>query len=223
MTGKMVEFASNGKKATGYLALPKSGKGAAVVVLQEWWGLVPHIKAVADRVAAAGYVALAPDLYHGKAVTEPDEARKLLMELKIEQAGKDMMGAVAYLRSHPAVTPKKVGCVGFCMGGGMSLYLAAMGAVDASAPFYGVLAKGSPDWKGVKCPIEGHFAEHDGATDALPAVKAALKAAGKQAEFHIYPGTQHAFFNDERPDVYNAAAAKLSWERTLAFFGKHLK
>ena len=223
MPGTLVQFASNGGKASGYLSLPKSGKGPGVLVIQEWWGLVQHIKSVADRFAAAGYVALAPDLYHGKAASEPDEARKLMMELQIGQAGTDMAGAVAYLRFHPAVTPKKVGCVGYCMGGGMTLYLASMGVIDAAVPYYGVLTKASPDWNGVKCPVLGHYAEHDGATDALPPLKAALQKAGKQAEFHIYPGTQHAFFNDERPQVYDAAAAKLSWERTLAFLGKYLK
>ncbi len=223
MAGTIVEFKSNGGKSSGYLAVPPSGKGAGVIVIQEWWGLVPHIKKVADRFAAAGYVALAPDLYHGRAATEPDEARKLMMELQIGQAGKDMSGAVAYLRSHSAVTPKKVGCIGFCMGGGMTLYLASMGVIDAAAPFYGVLSKASPHWRGVKCPIQGHYAEHDGATDGLPLLKVALKKAGKQAEFFIYPGTQHAFFNDERPQVYNAPAAKLSWERTLTFFAMNLK
>lgn len=223
MPGTTVMFASNGGEASGYLSLPKSGHGPGVLVIQEWWGLVPHIKNVADRFAAAGYVALAPDLYHGKAATEPDEARKLMMELQIGQAGKDMAGAVAYIRSLPSVTPKKVGCVGFCMGGGMTLYLASMGVIDAAVPYYGVLSKASPDWRGMRCPVLGHYAEHDGATDALPPLKAALQTAGKQAEFHVYPATQHAFFNDERPQVYNAAAAKLSWERTLAFLGKHLK
>jgi carboxymethylenebutenolidase len=223
MPGTIVQFASNGGKASGYLSLPPTGKGPGVIVIQEWWGLVPHIKDVADRFAKAGYVALAPDLYHGRATIEPDEARKLMMELQIAQAGKDMSGAVSYLRGHAAVTPKKIGCVGFCMGGGMTLYLASLGVIDAAVPFYGVLTKASPDWRNVKCPIEGHYAEHDGATDGLPALKEALKKADMQAEFHIYKGTQHAFFNDERPQVYNAAAAKLSWDRTLSFFGRHLK
>jgi carboxymethylenebutenolidase len=223
MAGKIVEFPSNGGEATGYLTLPRSGSGPGVLVVQEWWGLVPHIKDVADRFAAAGYVALAPDLYHGRAAAEPDEARKLMMELQIGQAAKDMSGAVDYLRALPAVSPKKVGCVGFCMGGGMTLYLAAMGRIDAAVPFYGVLNKATPDWAGVRCPIQGHYAEHDGATDALPALKSALTAAGKQAEFFTYPGTGHAFFNDGRPQVYNKAAAALAWERTLSFFGRHLK
>lgn len=222
MAGKMVDFQSNGQRAQGYLAMPASGSGPGVVVIQEWWGLVPHIKDVADRFASAGFVALAPDLYHGKAAREPNEAQKLMMELDIQRAGKDMAGAVAYLRSQQSVTPRKVGCVGFCLGGGLTLYLASMGVIDAAAPFYGVL-KNQPDWRGVKCPIEGHYAEHDGATEGLPKVKEALQAAGKQATFHIYPGTQHAFFNNERPQVYNAEAAKLAWDRTLAFFRKNLK
>lgn len=222
MAGKMVEFQSNGQRAQGYLSVPDAGLGPGVVVIQEWWGLVPHIKDVADRLARAGFAALAPDLYHGKAATEPNEAQKLMMELDIPRAGKDMAGAVAYLRSHQAVKPRRVGCVGFCMGGGLTLYLASMGLIDAAVPFYGVL-RNQPDWRGVRCPIEGHYAEHDGATDGLPGLKDALKAAGKEATFHIYKGTQHAFFNNERPQVYNAEAARLSWDRTLAFFRKNLR
>ncbi|MBI4220663.1 MAG: dienelactone hydrolase family protein [Chloroflexi bacterium] len=218
----MVEFESNGARANGYLSIPDSGTGAGVVVIQEWWGLVPHIRNVADRFAREGFVALAPDLYHGKAATEPNEAQKLMMELDIARAGKDMAGAVKYLRSQNSVSPKKVGCVGFCMGGGLTLYLASLGVIDAAVPFYGVL-RNQPDWRGVQCPIEGHYAEHDGATDALPKVQDALKQAGKQASFHIYKGTQHAFFNDERPQVYNREAARLSWDRTLAFFRKNLR
>ncbi len=223
MPGTMIQFASNGGKTPGYLSAPAKGTGPGVIVIQEWWGLVPHIKHVADRFAEAGYVALAPDLYHGKAAAEPDDARKLMMEMQIAQAAKDMTGAVAFLRGHANVFPKRVGCIGFCMGGGMTLYLASLGVIDAAAPFYGGLSKVTPDWSGVKCPIEGHYAEHDGPTDGLPLVRDALKKAGKQAEFHIYAGTQHAFFNDDRPQVFHPAAAEQAWARVMAFFGQNLK
>lgn len=223
MPGSNIQFASNGGTCSGYLSAPPQGSGPGVLVIQEWWGLVGHIKDLVDRFAAAGYVALAPDLYHGRSTSEPTEAQKLMMELDIARAGKDMAGAVAHLRAHEAVLPKKVACVGFCMGGGMTLYLASLGVIDAAVPFYGVLSRVKPDWKGVKCPIQGHYAEHDGATDALPALERALAKAGKSSEFFVYPGTSHAFFNDGRPQVYDASSAKLSWERTLAFLQKSLR
>jgi carboxymethylenebutenolidase len=121
--GDIVHFPSNGKEASGYLALPKSA-GPAVVVIQEWWGLVPHIKKVADRFAAEGFVALAPDLYHGKSTSSPDEAGKLMMSLRIDEAEKDLRGAVQYLLKHPSTSSKQVGTVGFCMGGALSLFAA---------------------------------------------------------------------------------------------------
>ncbi len=140
--GAMVEFPSNGSEGQGYLAIPESGSGPGVVVLQEWWGLVPHIKDVADRFAAEGFVALAPDIYRGASAStsEPDEAGKLMMSLNIERAAKDMVGAVDYLKSRSEVTGG-IGVVGFCMGGGLALWLATLRPDDvkAAAPFYGLL------------------------------------------------------------------------------------
>lgn len=217
MPGKLIEFESGGVSRSAYLALPAIPATAGVLVIQEWWGLVPHIKNVADRFAAAGYAALAPDLYHGHAATEPNTAQKLMQELKIEQAAADMAAAAAFLRT----LCKRAGCVGFCLGGGLTLQLAALGVIDAAVPYYGTL-RSAPDWQGVRCPILGHYAAQDSATDALPELQVALAAAGKRAQFHIYPGTGHAFFNDERPQVYNAAAALLSWQRTLQFLGENL-
>jgi carboxymethylenebutenolidase len=224
MAGKMVSFPSNGHNCEGYLAMPASGKGPGVVVIQEWWGLVPHIKDVADRLAAAGYVALAPDLFHGKSTTEPDEAGKLMMSMKMDEAARDMAGAFDYLRSHESTTGK-VGSVGFCLGGGLSLYLATLRPVDACVIYYGALPGNvSPDLNNIKGAVLGHYAENDGW--ASPAAAAALKKqiadAGKQIEFHQYAGTEHAFFNDSRPEVFNNAAAKTSWQRTLDFYKKHL-
>src|SRR2546423_3090065 len=121
MASEMVEFQSNGGTTAGYLAVPEGGEGPGVVVIQEWWGLVPHIKNVCDRFAAAGFVALAPDLYHGRATTSPDEAGKLMMALGIAPSGKDLRGASPYLLAHPTVTSATDGKVGFCMGGALSL------------------------------------------------------------------------------------------------------
>ena len=222
MAGQIVSYPSNGGSAEGYLSLPASGKGPGVIVIQEWWGLVPHIKDVADRLAAEGYVALAPDLYHGKATKEPDEAGKMMMALNQEQAAKDMAGAYDYVKAHPACTGK-VGSVGFCMGGGLSLTIASMRPIDACVDYYG-MAEASK-LGGIKGPIIGHCAQNDGwvSPEAARKLEADLRGMGKHVEFYMYPGTDHAFFNDARPEVYNAAAAKLSWDRTLAFFGANLK
>ncbi len=223
--GEMVTFTSNGGECQGYLAKPASGSGPGVVVIQEWWGLNANIKGISDRLAGEGFVALAPDLYGGKVTAEPDEAGKLMMSLKMEQAAKDMSGAVDYLGGLDAASGSKVGSVGFCLGGGLSLYLASMRpAIGACVIYYGVLPSAQPDLRNVQAPVLGHYAENDQFASPAAArdLEGKLRAAGKQVEFHIYPGTEHAFFNDTRPEVYNPNAAKLSWERTVAFFHEQL-
>src|SRR6266540_197255 len=224
MAGTMVKFPSNGRQTDGYLATPASGRGPGIVVIQEWWGLVDHIKDVADRFAGEGFVALAPDLYEGKTTKEPDEAGKLMMSMQMDTAAKDLSGAVSYLRDSSAVDPKKVGTVGFCLGGGLSLFLATITPVDACVIYYGVLPGAQPDLSKLKCPVLGHYAEHDefASPEKARALESEIRGGGRQVEFHIYNGTSHAFFNDTRADVYNEAAAKQSWDRTLAFFRQQL-
>ncbi|MPZ23374.1 MAG: dienelactone hydrolase family protein [Dehalococcoidia bacterium] len=225
MAGQIVTFASNGGQAEGYLATPPSNKGPGVIVIQEWWGLNDNIKDISNRFAAEGYVALAPDLYHGENTTEPDEAGKMMMAMKMDEAAKDLAGAVDYLKSHDAVGPRKVGSVGFCLGGGLSLFLASIEPVDACVIYYGVLPGAQEDLDNVKCPVLGHYAEHDefASPDMARELEKELRAKGVQVEFHVYDGTNHAFFNDTRADAHAPEAAKVSWERTLAFFGQHLK
>src|SRR5262245_60355198 len=145
MPGAMTTFSSNGGTAAGYLSAP-SKNGPGVIVIQEWWGLVPHIKNIADRFAGAGFLDLAPDLYHGKSTKSPDEAVKLMMAMNIDQAERDLAGAVAYLKSHPKNSTGKVGTVGFCMGGALSLYAASKNPdVAAGVVFYGGHPKVQPD------------------------------------------------------------------------------
>ena len=221
--GEMVEFKSNGGTCTGYLA---GTSGPGVIVIQEWWGLVPHITDIADRFAAEGFVALAPDMYHGEATDEPDMAGKLLMSMNLATAGKDLSGAVDLLQERTGRT--KVGVTGFCMGGGLALMAACLrpDAIAAAAPFYGGMRPDTViEWDNLAAVVEGHYAATDRGTAAPEAVKeleATLRAKGKNATFHVYPGTQHAFFNDTRPEVYDAAVAKTSWDRTLALFRAHL-
>ncbi len=224
MAGKMVQFPSNGHTTDGYLAAPTSGKGPGVLVIQEWWGLVPHIKAVCDRFAAAGFSALAPDLYHGKTATEPDGAGKLFMALNIEQAEKDLRGTATYLAGHSSTA--KLGAVGFCMGGQLALFAGCTNAsIGAVVDFYGIHPNVKPDYAKLSGPVLGLFGEKDGFVnpDVARGVEAAIKKAGKSVEIHIYPGVDHAFFNDERPDAYNKAAADDAWKRTVDHFKKHLK
>ncbi len=222
---ELVKFPSNGHEGEGYLATPASGSGPGAIVIQEWWGLVPHIKDVCDRLAGEGFVALAPDLYNGKTTSEPDEAGKLMMEMKIDEAARDLSGAVDYLAGLDSTTSDKVGCVGFCVGGGLSMYLAGMNSkIGACVVYYGVLPMAQADNASIQAPILGHYADDDGSlpVNAVRELESTLKGLGKDAEFHIYEGTEHAFFNDTRPDVYRAEAATQSWDRTLAFFREHL-
>ena len=224
MPGKMVDFPSNGGTTHGYLATPVSGKGPGILVIQEWWGLVGHIKNVADRFAAEGFTALAPDMYHGQTANEPDEAGKLFMALNIGQAEKDLRGAAQYLAGQSST--QKLGAVGFCMGGQLALFAATLNpSIGACVNFYGIHPNVKPDYTKLSSPVLGLFAEKDGFVTPQVAkdTDAAIKKAGKQSEIHIYPGVDHAFFNDERADAYNKAAAEDAWKRTLAHFQKHLK
>jgi carboxymethylenebutenolidase len=195
----------------------------AVVVVQEWWGLDDHIKDVTRRVASAGFVALAPDLYHGRVASEPDEARKLVMEFDMAEAVKEIGRAAAYLLEQPFVAGDAIGIMGFCMGGGLALQSAAAGgAVAAVVAFYG-RPLGPDDAGKVKAPVLGLYGEKDTgiAVADVEAMKDNLTAAGVNAEVHVYPGAGHAFFND-RHDTYNAEAAADAWRRTIDWFKHNL-
>lgn len=226
--GDMIEFPSNGSTGGGYLAVPDSGSGTAVVVIQEWWGLVPHITEVADRFAGEGFSALAPDLYHGSSApnSEPDEAGKLMMAMELDRAGKDLSGAVDEIVRRTG--RDKVGVVGFCMGGGLALVLACQrpDKVAACVPFYGAIPwpDAQPDFGRLGGPVLSHVAEDDGwfGPDAAAAQQDAIEKAGKRSQYHVYPGTEHAFFNDTRPEVFDADAAALAWTRTIDFLRTEL-
>ncbi len=219
--GEIVEFASNGGTARGYLATPADGAGPGLVVIQEWWGLVDHITDVCDRFAAEGFTALAPDLYRGETTSEPDEAGKLMMALNLEQAGRDLSGAVDLLVGHDRVRGEGVGVTGFCMGGGLALVLACQrpDAVRVCVPFYGVIPwpSAQPDWSRLEAAVQIHVAEKDAffTPDAAAELEETLQGLGKEVEVFVYPNTDHAFFNDTRPEVYDEQAAAQAWTRTL--------
>jgi carboxymethylenebutenolidase len=196
-----------------------------VIVIQEWWGLVDHIKQVADRFARAGFVALAPDLYHGEASERPDEAGRLMMALDIGRAVRDLGAAVAFLLAQDGVRGDRVGVVGFCMGGQLALAAACADArVGACVDFYGVHPNVTLDFSALQAPVLGLFAENDAAVSPETARKLEtdIRSAGKSVEIVVVPGVGHAFFNDSRPDAYDRAAAEDAWDRTRRFFDAHL-
>jgi carboxymethylenebutenolidase len=222
-----VTFPSGGGTAHGYLALPPSGRGPGLVVIQEWWGLTTHIKDVTDRFAAEGFVALAPDLFGGSTTHDSEEAGRLLQELPVEKGAADLAGAVDHLLGLDAVTSSTVGAVGFCMGGGFVLVLAAQQGdrIGAAVPFYGVLKEDYPGFAGLTAPVLGHFGEQDDFTtpDAARALAERIAAESPvRPQFFFYPAG-HAFFNDEDLlGTYDPEQAALAWERTVAFLHEHL-
>ncbi len=226
MAGRMVEFPSNGNMATGYLSVPPGGPGPGLVVIQEWWGLNDQIKRTADRFAEAGYTALVPDLYHGRVVGfhEPDEAGKAMMALDEARAAKELRGAVDYLLSSGEARGEYVGTVGYCMGGGLAITLAAShDKVGAVIDFYGVPSP-ETDLSKIEGSVLGHFGDHDdfASPEAAHKLDEALTAAQVSHSFHSYPGGQHAFTNEDRPEVYHQEADQLSWQRSLEFLGQKL-
>ena len=226
--GAMIEFPSNGGTARGYLAVPSSNSGPGVIVLQEWWGLAPQLMRVADRLAAEGYTALAPDLYHGELAQhdEMDKAAHLMSTLDQQRAARDMLGAVDALLANPACSSARLGVVGFCMGGMMTLRLCALAGerIGVAAPYYGApLGDDSIDWSALAAKVRGHFAAND---DFFPPqacldLASHLRDLGKDVEFTVYPGTGHPFANEDDPfGTYDAAAAAVAWTATLSLLGE---
>jgi carboxymethylenebutenolidase len=223
--GARIEYpGAQGKTLEGYLARPSDGgTGPGVVVIQEWWGLNDHIRDVTRRFAREGFVALAPDLYHGVVVSEPDEARKQVMELDMAAAVGEIRQAVAFLQSRDDVAGDRVGIVGFCMGGRLALQTARIEPdLGAAVSFYGTPFN-AQEAAEVKAPILGLYGTQDAGNpiDQVRAMERALSEAGIENQIQIYEGAPHAFFNDTR-DSYRPEAAADAWQRTLAWFRSHL-
>jgi len=220
-----VTFPANGVDGAGYLALPDdAGPHPGVVVIQEWWGLDAHIRDIVERFAREGFVALAPDLYHGSFATEPDEARKLAMNMNREQAVKDLLGAVRHVQSLPQVAPKRLGCIGFCMGGSLTLALAAATPdIAAGAPFYAGMQPGREQIARIEAELFCAFGADDAGIpmDNVRAFEQNLRDTGRNAVVKVYDGAPHSFFNDTKPS-YRAAAAHDAWERSLDLFRRVL-
>lgn len=228
--GEMIEFKSNGDTANGYLARPQSGSGPGVLVLQEWWGLVPQIKGVCDRLAAEGFVALAPDLYHGEIAehTEMDKAGELMNAMPPERAARDMGAAIDALLAHPAVTSDRVGVIGFCMGGLLTLMISALQGdrIGAAVPYYGYPSPDmAPDWSGLSAPVLAHVAENDVffPLEGAQALESELKDAGKDVTFLVYESAGHAFANEEDPlGNHHPEFAQQAWDRSIEFLRANL-
>lgn len=221
-----VSFSSrSGAPVSGAIALPAGdGPAPAVVLLQEYWGLNDHVRSLADRLAAAGFIAIAPDLYHGQIAADAADAHRLMTELKWSTALDEVGGAVDLLKAHPR-SNGKVGVTGFCMGGAGALAAACnVAGVSAVVAFYGLPPAQYVDWaKAETPPIQCHFSATDPwAKPALAeAIRDTLVARGRAMALFVYDAP-HAFMNDTRPEVYSPDNAKLAWGRMADFFHAHL-
>ena len=219
-----VEFEANGGKGTGYLAEPDERR-PGVVVLHEWWGLDDSMKKMVDQFAKDGFLAISPDLYHGDTTEQPDEAQQKLMALNMDQAVKEMKGAVDLLLNHPKCNGK-VGSVGFCAGGGLAVWAAASNPdIGAAVTYYYVMPHGKPDFSKIKGPVLGHFGTEDEfiPPDDAKALQKELQEAGVEAAFEFYEGGGHAFANDHnRLGTYHEGHAEKAWDKTVGFLKQHL-
>jgi carboxymethylenebutenolidase len=228
--GDNVEFQSNGGTASGYLARPPGGAGPGVIVVQEWWGVDPALIEMADRVAAGGFVALIPDLFHGEVAghDEMDKAARLMQTLPPDRAARDMSAAVDHLAGHEAVTGDALGVVGFCMGGMLAPLLAANrpDRIKAVVSFYGFPQGDSePDWSAMTAVMQGHMAEKDDffPPAAAKALEAKLRGMGKDVTFTVHPGTGHAFMNPHNSlGTLDQELSDRIWPTVLSFLHEQL-
>jgi carboxymethylenebutenolidase len=222
----MVEFATNGDKAHGFLARPEGdGPFPGVIVIQEWWGLNDNIKDIARRFAEEGFAAFAPDLYHGKVVSEPDEAQKAMMQLQMSQASEELVKATEWLSGQAFIGGRGIGAIGFCMGGGLAFTLATDSPlIGAVAPFYGGAPEPIDKVEKLQGPAFIVYAEKDGwiGPEVRQKVQQAMTEHNKAHEIKVYAGTDHAFFNDTRPEVYDKAASEDAWVKVLELFRGNL-
>lgn len=222
-----VGFKSGDETISGYLATPDSnGRHPALVVIHEWWGLNDWVKEQAQKFASEGYVVLAVDLYRGKVASDPGEAHELMRGMPQDRAVRDLKAAFDYLASRPDVNPAKIGSVGWCMGGGLSLQLAIHEPrLAACAVNYGALPTDNTDLAKIKAPILGNFGAADRGIppSAVHAFEEAMKAADKRVDLKIYEGAGHAFENPNNKDGYRPEAAADAWKRMAEFFGKTIK
>ncbi len=213
-----------GSAGSAYVVTPTAGSGPGVLVLHAWWGLTPFFRSVCDRLADAGFVALAPDLHgDGRTADTPDEAEALLASVDVNRTAHLVVSSITALRSMPATTTDRIGIVGFSMGASWAMWAATRFADDVAAvsAFYG---NQDIDFSPARASFQGHFAEHDefDSADDIAYLEAQLALAGQPTEFHRYAGTGHWFVESDRPAAYVEAAATLAWERTIEFLHRTL-
>ncbi len=214
-----------GVELDGYLARPEEGAGvgAGLIVIQEWWGLTPDIREVAERYAAEGYLAYCPDLYHGEVAEEPDEARKHALMLDRESAVDEILGAVRWLREEHGA--RRVGVTGFCLGGSLTLESMARpgSGIDAGHAYYGGGQLAAEQISTITAPVAGSYGELDESIprERVDAIRSALEGAGTPHDIVMYEGARHAFFNPTR-EAHHPEAAADSWRRSLAWWRRHL-
>lgn len=231
MTGHMIEFSTAGTPAQGYLAMPEGGTGPGVVMLHEWWGLTAPIRQGCDRLAEAGYVALAPDLYHGKTTASAEEAETLgaALDANEERWRGDIVGALQYVRDHGATSPADgrgaFGFVAFSLGGSYALDMSIRLAEEVAAVVTYYATYPGLDFRGAQAAYLCHFAGDDpfNSAEEVASTERALQEAGRPATFYTYPGAKHWFFDTDHPESYDPVAAALAWERTLAFLDTQLR
>jgi carboxymethylenebutenolidase len=215
------EFQVDGRAARGYLALPADATGPvpAVLVLHAWWGLTDMFKGFCDRLAAAGFAAFAPDLYDGPTATTVADAERLMEESDGARSRVITLAAVAHLRAHAGVQDGPIGVVGFSMGANWAFHLSVLRPEDIATvvAFYGTME--GAEFASARAAYLGHFAEQDDfePLEAVRGLEEQVRAGGRDVTFNVYPGTRHWFFEDNRPDAYDAEASRLAWERTVTF------
>ena len=227
----MIVFPGGESAAPGYLALPQGGQGPGVLVLHEWWGLTKPFKQACDRLAEAGFVALAPDFYRGKTTASIEEAEELGAELdqNVKRWRGDIVGALQFLSQHGATRPADgggaFGFVAFSLGGSYALDMSIDLAEEIAAVVTYYATYPGLDYHNAKAAYLCHFAEDDPYISAESAMglEQALEAAGRRTTCYTYPGTRHWFFDADRVETYNASAAALAWERTVAFLNAELR
>ena len=225
----MREFQVDGRTISGYLAVPEQGSGPGVLVLHTWWGLTEPFQQICNRLAEAGFMALAPDLYHGKTTTSVEEAQALgaALDQNVEQWRGDIAGAVQVLSQHNATGPasghSKLALVGFSLGGAYALDMSVTLAEEIAAVVTFYSSYPGLDYGNAKAAYLCHFAEHDPweSAESVAEMEQSLQAAGRPVTIYTYPGTKHWFFEENRSE-YNAEAAQLSWERTIDFLHQQL-
>lgn len=223
--GKMIEFDGGGTSYGGYLAVSETGAGPGVIVLHEWWGLVDHIKAVTDRLAQNGFTALAVDCFHGKQTEDAAEAEALMRGFGMPEAESMIHGAVDALIAQPSTNTKKVGVVGFSMGGQMGLFAGCVNPnIQACVTSYGINPNMHPKLKDLHAPVLGIYAELDTYVFAaqISTLDLDLTELGKEHYFKTYHGAHHGFFDKNRPDVYDEESAEDAWSKMLGFLHHNL-